>query len=196
MKRIISLLAAIVTLTAAAQINDSTRLSLTPFFGVGINSPSVKTSGTVSSFVAADAGFQFDWHLTRHWMVGGRLNFQYIDVNINDGGTTLGSVGIAATGTFHLRLLLLDAGLQLNVPVISDYQNSHFEAYNGSGVDIMRHTHGVNLSIPLGVGLQLRGLRVRVGVDIGVTRVYDPNAITSVRNNVFTLTIGYRIPLR
>lgn len=200
MRRLLFILAALLAFAAAAQstdksVNDSTRWSLTPHYGCGFNRPSVKTAGHVSSAVVIDAGFRFDRHLNRHWMVGGTLNFKYADGDINDNLLTIGTLGIGAGATYFWRALFVDAGLQLNVPVFSTFSNRNWEAYDGK-VDIMGHTHGVNLSLPVGVGVQLRHIVLRLGADIGLTRVYNPAAVTSVRNNLVTLTIGYRFRLK
>ena len=194
MRHLYTLLIAMLTLAASA--NDSTRLSLTPFLGLGLNSPSVKTDGSVQSRHVLNAGVRLDYHLGNHWMLGAGLQYHFSDIIVNNNSfLRCGMIGLTAAATFRYRAIFLDTGLQLDVPVHSDFHNPNWEAYHGY-VDNMGNTNGVVLGWPVGIGVQLRHVVLRAGATVGLTRVYNSTAITAARNNIFTFTIGYRFHLK
>lgn len=197
MKRLLIILAATAALTAGAQRSDSLTLSLTPHVGFCTSTMIAGSGENLRTTIPFTAGLDLDWHITRQWSTGLGLHYQrHGGKDQNDGWLRTENLSVNCCAGFTVAgIVILDAGLQLNVPVSSTYRNRGWEEYY-DGKDISRHTHAVNLSIPVGVSVEYKRVVFRVRLGFGVTDIFDRNEIGKFRVRQGSLTIGYRIPLR
>jgi len=187
MKKMILMAAVMLSSVFAMAQQPAGSLTLKPEVGMTIANI---TKSDLNTKIGLVAGAELEYMLTNNFSLTAGALYSMQGAKKDDYKINLEYINVPVMARFYpVSGLSLGAGVQFGFKT-----KGEVEIYNHSG-DLKDQLKSVDISIPLGLAYEFNDFVIDARYNLGMSGIFDYDALDDYKNSVFQITLGYKFAL-